>query len=135
MAEFVVFGPPIPQPRPTVARNGHRYYPANGIATYRRAIQTVAKPLFPVPIDRPCRLTVVYVFERPPSHYTKGGVLTAAAKRRPYPTNCDSDNLAKGLKDSLNGVAYVDDRLVVSETHDRIYGDKARTEIRLVRLH
>ena len=135
MPEFVVFGPPVPQPRPRVAKNGHRYYPANGIATYRKAIKTVAKGLFPVPYDCPCRLTVVYVFERPPSHFTKGGELTAAAKRRPYPTKCDSDNLAKGLKDSLNGVAYTDDRLVVSETHDRVYGDNARTEVRITRLH
>lgn len=135
MPEFIVVGPPVPQPRPRVAKTGHRYYPANGIATYRQAIKTVAKGVFPVPLDGPCRLTVWYVFERPPSHFTKGGRLTAAAKRRPYPTNCDSDNLAKGLKDSLNGVAYTDDRLVVLETHGRLYGDKSRTEVRITRLH
>lgn len=129
MPTFVVPGPPIPQPRPRVARSGHRYYPANGIAGYRQAIQTAARPHFVTPVETYVSLRVVCVFKRPPSHYTKTGKLTAAAKRRAYPTNCDSDNITKGIKDSLNGVAYTDDRLVVSETIDRVYGETARTEI------
>jgi Holliday junction resolvase RusA-like endonuclease len=57
--------------------------------------------------------------ERPQSHFTSKGALSATGRRSPFPVRKpDLDNAAKLLLDSLNGLAYRDDSQVV-ELHVR----------------
>jgi Holliday junction resolvase RusA-like endonuclease len=48
----------------------------------------------------------------------------------PYP-KCDVDNLAKGVLDALNGVAFADDSQIVELHVTKSYGDVGRTEVKL----
>lgn len=41
----------------------------------------------------------------------------------------DADNCIKNIADALNKVAYDDDKAIVSVSFDKLYSDRARTEI------
>ena len=134
MISFTIPGVPIPQPRPSVTRTGRVFYKANGCREWRQAIALTASRLFPVPDDGPWKIQAVYIFERPPSHYTKSGKLTRAAKAIQIPPRPDVDNLNKALNDALEGVIYNNDSQIGWQEAGKVYGDKARTEVTIRRF-
>lgn len=62
---------------------------------------------------------------RPKSHYRKdGATLSALGQRTPIPTRKpDLDNVAKGILDALNGIAWRDDAQFARLLIDRIWSD------------
>lgn len=126
---FTVPGKPVPQPRQRVARNGRMYYPDNGIRLYRRNVELAASAVVKQPFTDPVRLRVFFIFERPPSHFTKQGTLTKAAKAKQIPGRGDVSNLLKGLEDALNGLAWTDDALIATVEATKLYGSETRTEV------
>lgn len=50
----------------------------------------------------------------------------------PAPQYADWDNLGKTVSDALNGVAYHDDRQVVSAHIEKRYGDRDRLQVKVV---
>ena len=132
MISFIIDGDPIPQPRPQVTRTGRVYVKDNGIYSYRHAIQKYLVENSERLIQGPVAVELLFVFERPPSHYTATGRL---AKGSPgVPTGCDIDNLMKGVFDSLNGLAIKDDRWVGKATLEKRFGPEAYTEVRICRM-
>ena len=118
---FSVPGDPVPQPRARITTrggHGHAYTPASHAIHAYRAKPTDAAPL---------TLIVDLVFARPKSHYRKSG-LRSDAPTLPRP---DCSNCLKGIEDSLNGVAWVDDSQVGRVVIEKSYGSEGRTTVRI----
>lgn len=88
--------------------------------------------------DGPLEARIDAVYERPPGHYRKDGTtLSAEGQRHPQPCSPghgDLDNIAKLALDALNGLAYADDRLIVTAFLRKRWaalGEHAHTRIRL----
>jgi Holliday junction resolvase RusA-like endonuclease len=67
------------------------------------------------------------VFARPKSHYRQSG-LRADAPVLPRP---DCSNVLKGIEDSLNGIAWVDDTQVGRVVVEKSYSTEGRTTVRI----
>lgn len=140
---FEIPGPPVPQPRARWARSGHAYTPDNGIKAYKAAIGISAalegKRRRLAATRDAHELEVEFVFQRPPSHWTKAGGLTSSAPGFP-PKRCgDFDNLAKAVADAIteSGAIWVDDDQVVQAIVRKRYGSRRelpRTVITIRRL-
>jgi Holliday junction resolvase RusA-like endonuclease len=109
--EFFVAGDPVPQSRPRVTRTGHVYY-ASRIVRYRKAVELAARAAGLPLRDGPLWLGIECVFERPKSHKKASGGLKPDAPAFPFHKG-DCSNLAKGIEDSLENVAYRSDAQVV----------------------
>lgn len=83
------------------------------------------------PVEVPLKVTCKFFMPRPQSHFGTGrnaNVLKASAPE--YAGNKpDAGKLARGTIDALTGIIYKDDALIVSETHEKFYGEPARVEI------
>lgn len=75
--------------------------------------------------DQLVHLQVICLFQRPASHWTTRGELSATGRRATNPSRADVDNLAKAVMDSLNGYAWTDDRQVVDLTVTKRWADPA----------
>lgn len=107
---LVVPGRPVPKGRPRMTRAGRVYTPAS-----TRAYEELVAAAWMqagrrrLPDTRPFALFAEFIFARPASHYrTKARLVRADATVLPRE---DTDNLAKALLDSLQGLAFPDDRL------------------------
>jgi Holliday junction resolvase RusA-like endonuclease len=129
---FTVPGNPVPQPRPRVTvrgKHGHAYTPSSHpIHAYRQAVALAAQAAGATPTDRaPLTLIIDLVFARPKSHYRKSGVREDA----PTLPRADCSNVLKGIEDSLNGVAWVDDTQVGKVIIEKTWGTEGRTTVRV----
>lgn len=129
---FTIPGDPVPQPRPRITTrggHGHAYTPAShAIHGYRAAIAAAARAAGATPTDAaPITLVVDLVFARPKSHYRKSGLREDA----PVLPRADCSNVLKGVEDSLNGVAWVDDSQIGKVVVEKSYGPEARTTVRI----
>jgi len=95
---------PMAAPRPRVTRNGTYNDPK--YTNYKKAIALMAQHKFGVS-EKPIYMKLEFFFAIPKS-WSKAK--KESAKWHVFKP--DSDNLAKGIKDSLNGIAYVDDAQV-----------------------
>ena len=128
---FNVPGAPVPQPRPRVTTrggHGHAYTPAkHPVHAYRQAVAAAARAAGAGVHGEPVEVCVDFVFERPKSHLRKAGLAADA----PEIPRADLDNMAKAVLDSLNGVAWEDDRQVRRLVLTKSYGTEARTTVRI----
>ena len=109
---LLVPGRPVPKGRPRMGRGGRVYTPA-ATRAYEQlvAAEWMEAGRRRLPDNRPFALYAEFVFARPASHYrTKARLLRADA---PVVARDDVDNLAKAQLDSLQGLAFADDRLCV----------------------
>jgi Holliday junction resolvase RusA-like endonuclease len=82
----------------------------------------------------PIAVQFVFYRLRPESHYGKTG-LNKQGRDNPFPgTKPDVLKLSRALEDSLIGLCYVDDALIVKETIEKRYGEPARVEISIEAL-
>jgi Holliday junction resolvase RusA-like endonuclease len=127
MVAFELPGEPVPQPRPRVTTRGgfaQAYTPRkHPVKPYREAIALAARLSGVKPSSGDVAIGIEFVFARPPSHYTKSG-LSSAAKPRPRP---DWDNLAKAVCDALLGIAFVDDSQVVRANVSKRYAARGES--------
>lgn len=137
MIEFVVEGQPVAQPRlAQVWTKGTRraYVPKrktggeHPITAYKQLVAlryTLSMPGCK-PLVGPLRLGILWVMSRPAS-LGKGG-------RQWHDVKPDADNLAKSVKDSLKGLAWVDDCQVSLISGQKVYaasGEEPHTIIRI----
>ena len=131
---FTVPGDPVPQPRPkisTIGGRGRAYVEArHPIHVYRQAVASMAKAAGATPTDAaPLTLEIDLVMVRPKSHYKASGELNPRTALKVPPGDCS--NYQKGIEDSLNGVAWIDDVQVGKTIVQKSYGPEARTTVRI----
>ena len=128
---FTVPGDPVPQPRARVSTRGgfaRAYVPkTHAVHAYRDAIAIAARAAGAGVHGDPVEVVIDLVFARPKSHLRKSG-LRSDAPSLPGP---DVDNTAKAILDSLNGVAWEDDRQVRRLVVEKSYGAEGRTTVRI----
>lgn len=76
--------------------------------------------------EKPLKVHIQAFFETPKSYSKKKRELAIAGRIRPT-VKPDTDNISKNIKDALNGIAYPDDKQVVSETIEKFYDDSVYT--------
>jgi Holliday junction resolvase RusA-like endonuclease len=130
---FRVYGDPVPQPRPRVSTfGGHaRAYvqKTHPIHAFREAVRLAALAAGVQRSTGPVEVSILAVFARPPSHRKADGSLRAGAPLYPGHRCGDSDNLAKGILDGLQGVAFDDDDQADLGYVRRRYGKTAFVEV------
>lgn len=107
---------------------GRAYVPkSHAVHPYRQAVALAAKAAGCEPHAEPVNVVIDLVFARPKSHYRKSGIRSDAPKL----PRADLDNCAKGVLDSLNGIAWVDDSQVARLVVEKSYGVEGRTTVRI----
>lgn len=109
---------PISKARPRFSRYG-TYTPRKTL-DYENLIATRAKQAKAVCRENPCSVTLTFTFLKPKK--PKGFYCTI---------NKDLDNLSKAVLDSLNGIAFIDDKQVVELNSAKNYGDSDRVVIEI----
>ena len=80
------------------------------------------------PLVAPLRIKIIAFYEIPKSTSKKRR--QQMLDNKIYPTvKPDTDNIAKSILDSLNGVAYLDDKQVVSLTVEKKYEEEASVSV------
>lgn len=112
-------------------RDGRSYTPAaTRIAETTIAIAFRAAYPKTKPHQGPVEVAVTSVFQAPVS-WPRWKRSLAQAGLWPCTNQRDVDNLAKCVADALNGLAYVDDRQIVSLLTEKQYGDAPRVMVTL----
>ena len=125
---FTVPGPPGHWRR---ARSAGKFrFTDSKTAEWKTKVAMVAAEVFGRPMEGPLQITITAVYPRTKAlaHVTKRTDQPKHGKARlPYQTHPDVDNVAKGVCDALNGIAYGDDRqvcdAVLSQRYACMYRD------------
>lgn len=120
---FEVIGHPVPKARPRVVSKGKRRfaYTPKRVKEWENMVTEEAHKHFERPFDWPVVVSLTFYMPRPKSRRLGFWVSTTP----------DLDNLEKSVLDALNGVAYMDDRLVVVKNSSKRYvrGREPRVQI------
>lgn len=116
------------------ARSGQgRHYTPKATVDAEMMMRTAARRAGATELDGPVGLKVEFIFE-PPASWPKYRREAAIAASAPKVTKPDTDNLAKLVKDALNGVAWADDAQVADLRVSKFYGRKPQTKVTIYRL-
>jgi len=120
---FVVYGLPAPQGSKRHMGNGIMIESSKAVAPWRQDVKHAALACIPHDWDTtlPMALSVVFRFKRPQAHFGKKGLKPSAPQHCTSAQKGDIDKLQRSLLDSLTGVAYDDDRQVVSVNAEKRY--------------
>ncbi len=125
---FEVKGDPVPKARARTVHKGGRTwsFTPKRVAAWEKIVKEEATRHFDAPLPGPIMVVMTFWMDRPASRRAETWV----------PTTPDLDNLEKAVLDALNGVAYVDDRFVVSKSSQKRYvrKDEPRVEVRVTSL-
>jgi Holliday junction resolvase RusA-like endonuclease len=113
-------GEPVAQPRVKVSTRGgfaRAYVDAkHPIHTHKQAVRLAYVNAGGEVLEGPVEVKITCWFSRPKSHSKK-----RRQQREPKITKPDADNLAKGIGDALNEIAYNDDGQVYRLTVEKWY--------------
>jgi crossover junction endodeoxyribonuclease RusA len=108
---------------------------SKGLGDWRGRVATFAADAWghAAPTALPVRVVALFVFRRPPSHYSKAkrnlGQLVKDAPSYPIAKRWgDVEKLERALYDALTGIVLVDDGQVVSPRPDKIFGTPDQPE-------
>lgn len=129
---FTVPGAPKGKARPRVTRSGHAYTPQDTVM-YENLVKTTFASTYPdhKPLDDAEISAVIYAYYPiPKSASRKRKQMMLEGDIKPI-TKPDTDNVAKSILDSLNGIAYSDDSHVTDLTVMKRYSDTPRVYVLL----
>jgi crossover junction endodeoxyribonuclease RusA len=120
---FTVYGIPGAQGSKKYVGRGIMIESSKKVKPWRQDVRYAALDVKPSGWDTsvPMFLSVVFLFQRPKSHYAKKGLRSTA------PTHCtsaslgDIDKLLRSTNDALTGILFDDDRQVVSVNAQKRY--------------
>lgn len=128
---LIIPGKPMGKQRPRVLKSGFAYTPAKTVN-----YETLVKEIFATecrlekPSDKPIRLEIRAYFQIPQSASKSKKELMRKNLIRPT-QKPDMDNIIKIVADALNGLAYLDDKQIVSCNIEKFYSDAPRVEINI----
>lgn len=113
---FVVYGLAAAQGSKRHLGNGILVESSKAVRPWRQDVKHAALAILPALWDRsqPVSLSVVFRFKRPAAHFGKKGIKPSAPQHNTSARCGDIDKLLRSTLDALTGVAYDDDRQVVS---------------------
>ena len=135
MIALVVPGEPCGKGRPKFCKVGkfaRAYTPAKTV-NHEATIKQLFAVRYPdfTPLDGPLSMSVFAYMSIPASASAKARVAMLA--QRVWPTKKpDADNILKLVADALNGLAYVDDKNIVTAKFHKVYSDRPRLEIFII---
>ncbi len=113
---------PIPAPRPRVTRWGTYNDPK--YTEYKEAIKASTK--VETPLQGAIKMSILFQFEKTKSWTKKKKRDAYWHTQRP-----DADNLAKGVKDAINGLCYKDDSQICDLDVVKVWGDTNKIVVEL----
>ena len=139
MVKFTVYGEPKAKGRPRVSvrksadgeKTFARAYTPKQTVIYENLVKTTYQQIVgEVKLEGEISAEIVGVFPIPKSVSKKKRQMMINGEIL-HTKKIDCDNLAKIILDSLNGVAYDDDKQVVRLYVEKIYGEQPRVEVTL----
>lgn len=124
--EFTVDGEPVGKGRPRFTRSGHAYTPEK-TADYEQLVKLSFRKKYPdfKPFLKVVPLSVIiYAYFPYPKNAGKTKRMYMIPTKKP-----DSDNIAKIICDSLNGIAYHDDSQIVELYICKRYSENPRVTV------
>lgn len=131
---FTIPGVPVGKGRPRFARRGEhvRAYTDGKTANYENLVRLAAAQAMAgsAPMKRPVALLLTMNMPIPSSWSKKRqdlavrGLIGATVKP-------DLDNVCKAIADAMNGIVYLDDKLIVSATIVKQYGTVPHVSVRV----
>lgn len=130
---FLVEGEPQGKARHRTTKTGHTYTPQKTVL-YENLIKTCyLSRVGEKVLQGPLKATIEAYYTIPKSKSKK--IKEQMRKNMIRPTKKpDSDNVAKAVLDSINGIAYKDDAQVVDLSVSKYYADEGFVKIRLEEL-
>lgn len=124
-------GKPLGKQRPRVLKNGITYTPEKTVN-----YETFVKQLYfeqyhrEKPFDGPVKMRIVAYMPIPQSasKVKKTDMMRGIIRPTKKP---DVDNIIKIIADALNGMAYQDDKQIVSCTVEKVYSDVPRVQVEI----
>lgn len=131
--EFVVLGDPQSKQRPRFARMGNfvRSYTPDETVRYETLVRLSYQQAGHGKLSGAIRAIIKAYFSIPKSVSKKRHGLMAENKILPITVSKDGDNICKIVLDSLNKIAYDDDRQVVEIHVYKLYAENPRVEVTL----
>lgn len=130
MIHFVIPGEPKAKARPRVTTKGITYTPKSTVEYENWVKQCYLVKHGQTMLEGEIKATIKAYFGMPKSISQKRKKLMIDGKVRPT-KKPDTDNIAKSVLDSLNGIAYRDDSAVVALQVDKYFGENPRVEVTL----
>lgn len=128
-AEFVIDGEVVSKARPRFnSKTHHAHTPQKTVAWenwVRLSYKQQCKEYFG---DKPLRVGIVTYFSIPKSFSKKKERMALNDEIQPT-KKPDCDNIAKSILDSLNGIAYDDDKNIVMLEVTKMYGSVPHTDV------
>ena len=120
---FVVYGLPAPQGSKRHVGRGILVESSKAVAPWRQDVKHAALACIPPDWDPslPMALSIVFRFKRPAGQIGKRGIKPSAPQHCTTARAGDVDKLLRSTLDSLTGVAFDDDRQVVSVNASKRY--------------
>jgi Holliday junction resolvase RusA-like endonuclease len=97
---------------------------------YKRLLGYEARKYIKTPLQRPIIVTADFYYQIPASYSKAKRTLIQEGRLRPV-VKPDIDNAAKGIMDSLNKIAYLDDNQVVGLITNKYYADEPKIVIKI----
>lgn len=133
MIEFEIPGDPVAKQRPRMTKSGHVYTP-----TKTREYEKLVKEAYisksrgwKYDKDVPLMVRIIAYFPIPKSDSKKRKTEKKIGMIRPT-IKSDIDNICKSILDGLNGVAYVDDRQIVSLHASKWYAESPMVRVMIL---
>ena len=122
--DFVIQGKVQAKQRPRFNRYSGKTYTPNETIAYENWVKTcyLEKYKDKELMEKPLRVTIKAYFEIPKST-SKKRKQQMMDNEIPPMVKPDTDNIAKGVLDSLNGIAYKDDKQVVELIVNKFYSN------------
>lgn len=122
--DFVIQGKVQAKQRPRFNRYSGKTYTPNETIAYENLVKTcyLEKYKDKELMEKPLRVTIKAYFEIPKSTSKKRKQQMMDNEILPM-VKPDTDNIAKGVLDSLNGIAYKDDKQVVELIVNKFYSN------------
>lgn len=130
--KFTVMGVPMVKKRPRASmRNGHAVvYTPKDTVNYENLVRYTYQSDVGERLTGAIEMTVKAYFPIPKSISKKKREIMATEKE-PCLVHRDVDNVCKLLMDSINGVAFDDDKQIYKLTGEKYYSDNPRVEVEL----
>lgn len=133
MIEFEIPGDPVAKQRPRMTKSGHVYTPEK-TRKYEKLVKEAClnhSRGWKYEKDVPLMIRITAYFSIPKSDSKKRKKEKKIGMIRPT-VKSDIDNICKSILDGLNGVAYVDDKQIVSLHASKWYAESPKVMVKII---